>query len=93
MKETNIDFDPAPAGRGMLAFMFGFGRMIWIVTAITHVRKAFERRKSGRVEIILDIANALRLKKIHRLADRRNCQFRQGVCSKLLFTAKSNSLR
>ncbi len=45
MKEGKVDFDPA----GLLALMFGYETITWILAAIHHVSKAFERRKKHAV--------------------------------------------
>ena len=50
-----IDFDPAT----VIALMFAYETITWIMTAICHVPKAFERRENLRSEIILEIVNLL----------------------------------
>ena len=55
MKEGKVDFDPA----GLLALMFGYKTITWILAAIHHVPKAFERSKNMRSTIIFEIVNLL----------------------------------
>ena len=55
LKEGKIDFDPA----AVIALMFGYETIAWIMTAICHVPKAFERRKNLRSEVIFEIVNLL----------------------------------
>ena len=42
LKEGKIDFDPA----AVIALMFAYETITWIMTAICHVPKAFERGKN-----------------------------------------------
>ena len=55
LKERKIDFDPA----AVIALMFGYETITWIMTAICHVPKAFERGKNMRSAIILEIVDLL----------------------------------
>ncbi len=55
MKEGKVDFDPA----GLLALMFGYETITWILAAIHHVPKAFERRKNIRSTTIFELVNLL----------------------------------
>lgn len=55
LRRRENDIDAA----SLLALMFGFDTVSWVMAAIQHVPRVFSRRKNSRAKIICDIANSL----------------------------------
>ena len=55
LRRRENDIDAA----SLLALMFGFDTVMWVMAAIQHVPRVFFRRKNSRARIIFDIANSL----------------------------------
>ena len=52
-KENDLD------AASLLALMFGFDTVSWVMAAMQHVPRVFSRRKNSRAKIIFDIVNSL----------------------------------
>ena len=59
LRRRENDIDAA----SLLALMFGFDTVTWVMAAIQHVPRVFSRRKNSRARIIFDIANSLNQEK------------------------------
>jgi hypothetical protein len=55
MRRKENDVDAA----SLLALMFGFDTILWVMAAMQHVPRVFSRRKNSRANIIFEITNSL----------------------------------